>query len=92
MTDKAKLIAQAEAKEELAKKFEGWAGQVEGVLKEITTTPSGGREIWTGPAADRFNGTLRTQNSNLGGLASACRTTAENLRREARELRESAKS
>ncbi|GAA4064141.1 WXG100 family type VII secretion target [Nonomuraea soli] len=88
MGDKA---AQAAAKEELAKKFDRWAGEVEGLLKEITTTPSGGREIWTGPAADRFNGTLKTQRNNLSDLGSACRTTAENLRREARELRESGK-
>ncbi|WP_084963677.1 hypothetical protein [Thermoactinospora rubra] len=90
MTDKAKLIAEAEEKEALARKFDGWAGQLDGLLKDVTTTPEGGWEIWTGPAADRFKGTLRTQRNQLGDLAGACRTTAENLRQEARQRREEA--
>lgn len=89
--DKQQAARDAENKEGLARKFDGWAGQLDVLLNGISTTPKGGTEIWTGPAADRFKGTLKTQDTAIRALAANCRTTAENLRKSARQLRDAAK-
>lgn len=88
--DKQQALRDAESKDQLARRFDGWAGQLDTFFQGVTVT-KGGREIWTGPAADRFKGTLKTQQANLATLAADCRTAAENLRRSARQLRDAVK-
>ncbi|MFI6320569.1 hypothetical protein ACIBG8_23745 [Nonomuraea sp. NPDC050556] len=88
--DKQQALRDAESKEQLARKFDGWAGQLDGFLKGVTIS-KGGREIWTGPAADRFKTGLTTQDGAIKTLASDCRSAAENLRKSARQLRDAVK-
>ncbi|GAA0409489.1 hypothetical protein GCM10009530_72390 [Microbispora corallina] len=87
---RAALLRQAEDKERLATRFDGWAKDLDGLLAQVTVT-SGGRDVWTGPAADRFSGGVRERRAETAALAGDCRTAAANLRGSAARLREDAK-
>jgi uncharacterized protein YukE len=73
-------------KDNLASHFDTWQRQVDALLTGVSTTQAGD-EVWTGPAADRFNDALRPLRRDLDKLPAAFRRTARNLRESARRLR-----
>jgi uncharacterized protein YukE len=87
---RASLLRQAEDKERLATRFDGWAKQLGSFFAGVSVTAKG-KEVWTGPAADRFTSAAKDRRAETDALAENCRTAAANLRRSAAKLREDAK-
>ncbi|MFF0246606.1 hypothetical protein ACWEU6_28135 [Streptosporangium sandarakinum] len=89
MTESADLMRQAEAKDMLADRFDGYAKNLELLLERIKTGSLGG-PVWTGPAAQRFDNDFLTRGSEVTRLAEQCHAAVRNLRRAASRLREQA--
>lgn len=86
---KQQLLRQAQDKELLAEKFDQYAKQLDKIFTDITPKSYGG-DIWTGPAAERFQSDARRLDRELKRLAGNCRATSKNLRGAARALRSNA--
>ncbi|GAA3119158.1 WXG100 family type VII secretion target [Streptosporangium carneum] len=90
MAESAELLRQAEGKELLADRFEGYVQNLETVFERIRVdTPVDG-PVWTGSAARRFESDAVQRRSDLTRLVEQCREAAGNLRRTASRLREQA--
>ncbi|MER7791660.1 hypothetical protein [Streptomyces sp. NPDC097640] len=90
------MSAAADDKDRLAQEFSGWKGLVEQLLGGPTMKSAdrlgngaraGGREVWSGPAAERFTGELRRLRTSLERLPGGFLATAQNLRETAKDLR-----
>lgn len=91
MVEPAELMRQAEAKEMLADRFDGYVKNLEVLLERIRTGTVGDGPIWTGPAAQRFDDDLVRKRSEVDRLIDQCRSAARNLRQVALRLREQAR-
>jgi uncharacterized protein YukE len=79
-------LQRAADKDNLATQFDTWRSTVDALLRGVSTN-QGGDEVWTGPAADRFNDALRPLRREVDKLPEAFARTASNLRGSARRLR-----
>jgi uncharacterized protein YukE len=86
----------ADDKERLAREFTGWKQLVTQLLqsKAMTSTlrvgsqaESGGGQVWSGPAADRFIEQLLRLKADLDRLPDGFARTARNLQNSAHDLR-----
>ncbi|MET9066628.1 hypothetical protein [Streptosporangium sandarakinum] len=89
MADPAELMRQAEEKEFLADRFDGYAKNLELLLGRIKTGSADG-PVWTGLAAQRFDDAFLRRESEITRLAEQCHTAVRNLRRAASRIREQA--
>lgn len=79
---------EAAAKKAYAAKFDGWAENAAALITGITRH-QGGKDIWSGPAADNWEAEF----NGAGGITKeikkypeAYRTTAKNMRETAQKL------
>ncbi|MEV8630460.1 WXG100 family type VII secretion target [Streptosporangium sp. NPDC051023] len=84
------LLRQAEEKELLASRFEGYAENLATLLGRVKTGFAGGGSVWTGLAAQRFDQDAERRRIETNRLAEQCRQAAQNLRNAARRLRSQA--
>ncbi|WP_329092647.1 WXG100 family type VII secretion target [Streptosporangium sp. NBC_01469] len=92
MTEKpAELLRQAEEKDLLADRFEGYVKNLETLLDRIRVGSVGDGPVWTGPAAQRFERDTSRRSADVNRLAEQCRGASRNLRRSASALRERAR-
>lgn len=87
----AELLRQAEEKDLLADRFEGYVKNLETLLERIRIGSADSGPVWTGPAAQRFDRDTSQRSADVDRLAEQCRRASRNLRRSASALRERAR-
>ncbi|MEV4172809.1 MULTISPECIES: hypothetical protein [unclassified Nonomuraea] len=90
MHNRHQLLREAAEKESLAAAFTRYARGLSDAFEGIPTRPGDCASYWTGPAAQRFLTQVLRLRREMDDLEDSCLSTAENLRRRARRLREEA--
>lgn len=91
MVEPASLLRQAEEKELLADRFEGYMKSLENLLDRAKTDSADDGPVWTGAAAQRFEQDAMRRRSDVIRLAEQCQAAARSLRKSALQLRERAR-
>lgn len=84
------VLRQADEKESLAARFDGYAENLVTLLEEVKR--GGGNPVWTGLAAQRFDHETAQRRAEVDRLAEQCRKVARNLRNSAQRLRQQARN
>ncbi|WP_101789164.1 hypothetical protein [Nonomuraea indica] len=84
------LLREAAEKEALASTFIRYARTLADTFNGIPSKPSDSEPLWKGPASERYLANAVRLRREMSELENSCLSTAENLRRRARQLREEA--
>ncbi|WP_113705651.1 hypothetical protein [Nonomuraea lactucae] len=84
------LLREAAEKEALASTFTRYAKTLADAFNGIPEKPSDSEPFWKGPASEQYLTHAVRLRREMSDLENSCLTTAENLRRRARQLREEA--
>ncbi|MFI7452746.1 hypothetical protein ACIBQX_35015 [Nonomuraea sp. NPDC049714] len=90
MPVKHQLLREADEKEALASTFTRYARTLAEAFEGIPSKPGDSESYWKGPASERYLTHAVRLRREMSDLENSCLTTAENLRRRARQLREDA--
>ncbi|TDD34093.1 hypothetical protein E1286_41280 [Nonomuraea terrae] len=90
MREKQQLLREAADKESLATALTRYAKGLSDAFEGVPSRPEEYDPFWTGPSAGRHLARTQRVRREMADLVDACLITAENLRRRAQRLRETA--
>jgi uncharacterized protein YukE len=90
MASGSELQRQAQEKDLLAARFDGYAKDLAVFFDRIKTGTVGAGPVWRGPAAQQFEYDAGRHRLNLDRLVEQCHLAARNLRHTAQQLRQQA--